>query len=200
MKRFLLLSVIILLAISTHARLQPQLDENPKTNSSTLNGFQISKYAIGSGGVIAAHSSSHMHAATLGQSAVDSSSNSQYQVFAGFWFNGDIAVGLEQAEDMLLPGVYALEQNYPNPFNPQTTIEYALPAISHVVLEIFDITGQRVVRLVDETQTPGHQSLTWKGHNEAGNPVSSGIYFYRITAQPAAGQLFIQTRKMMLIK
>jgi hypothetical protein len=75
-----------------------------------------------------------------------------------------------------------LYQNHPNPFNPTTTIRYFLPHASWVTLEIYDVAGRRVTRLVNEDQTKEIHSVKWNGKNMNGNSVSSGIYFYRLKA------------------
>jgi len=92
--------------------------------------------------------------------------------------------------EIVLPTVFGLSQNYPNPFNPATTFEYALPERSHVKLEIFNVLGQRVVTLLDETQEPGYKGLTWNAPN-----LASGVYFYRLTAGD-----FCETKRMMVLK
>jgi hypothetical protein len=76
-----------------------------------------------------------------------------------------------------LPKVYALEQNYPNPFNPTTTIRYALPKQSHVVLEVYDILGRQVKTLVNEMERAGEYSVVFDGRS-----LASGVYIYRIVA------------------
>ncbi len=88
-----------------------------------------------------------------------------------------------------------LAQNHPNPFNPTTQIEYTLPAGGHVTLDIFDASGRLVRRLVDSVQEFGPHSETWTGTDQAGKPVSSGVYFYHLnTAQ--GGEM----KKMMLVR
>jgi len=89
-----------------------------------------------------------------------------------------------------IPREYSLEQNYPNPFNPTTLIRYALPAETRVVLKIYNILGEEVATLVDETEEPGSRSVTWNANN-----VPSGIYVYRLVT----GR-FSDVRKMVLIK
>lgn len=88
-----------------------------------------------------------------------------------------------------------LYQNYPNPFNPVTTISYYLPVTAHAVLEIYDVSGRKVVCLVDEYKESGRHTVQWSGRDGLGNPVSSGIYFYRLRA----GKDII-SRKMSLLQ
>jgi len=94
-----------------------------------------------------------------------------------------------------LPKEFALYQNYPNPFNPITTIRYDLPKIGKVSLRVYDLLGQEVATLVDETQEAGYKSVRWNSTNHAGNFVASGVYFYRLEV----GQ-FVDIKKLMVIK
>ena len=75
-----------------------------------------------------------------------------------------------------------LSQNLPNPFNPVTTISYYLPDAAHVLLEIYDVSGKKVACLVDEYEESGRHAVQWSGQDECVNPVSSGVYFYRLRA------------------
>ena len=75
-----------------------------------------------------------------------------------------------------------LNQNYPNPFNPSTVIRYYLPADDHVILEIFDVSGRRIARLLDRPEKKGHHIFEWNGRDQFDRPVSSGLYFYRLRA------------------
>ncbi|MCK4971284.1 MAG: T9SS type A sorting domain-containing protein, partial [Thermoplasmata archaeon] len=80
------------------------------------------------------------------------------------------------------PGL-VLGHNYPNPFNPATSITYAIPegtSTSHVNLSIYDVGGRLVKQLVNESQTPGNHTVTWRGLDERGFRVSGGVYFYRL--------------------
>jgi hypothetical protein len=94
-----------------------------------------------------------------------------------------------------LPIDYALEQNYPNPFNPTTTIEYGLPVDGHVTINVYNVLGQEVRRLVDDDQTAGKHNVLWDGTDDAGAAVATGVYLYRIEAGP-----FTASRSMLLIK
>jgi hypothetical protein len=83
--------------------------------------------------------------------------------------------------DVQLPDELSLHQNFPNPFNPETKILFTLPTKSNVRLDIFDVLGRRVFELVDREMDPGSYGIIWKGTDRDGNPVSSGVYFYRLT-------------------
>jgi hypothetical protein len=95
----------------------------------------------------------------------------------------------------LVPTEFRLEQNYPNPFNPETTIRYQLAKRANVVLEVYNMLGQRVRALVEHEQTAGVHTVMWDGHNEAGHEVAAGVYLYRLRA----GE-FVATRKLALIR
>jgi hypothetical protein len=88
-----------------------------------------------------------------------------------------------------------LDQNRPNPFNPSTSIDFYLPRDAQVTLSIFDVSGQLVRTLVDQTTRFGHHSAVWNGMDANGNQVSSGVYFYRLQT----GKRVI-TKKMVVVK
>ena len=107
---------------------------------------------------------------------------------------------------------YRLEQNYPNPFNPTTTISYCVPSTEQrarsgekgldsglnafrTTLKIYNLLGQEVRTLVEETRKAGYYTVTWNGRDNTGNEVSSGVYFYRINAGD-----YTATKRMVLIK
>ena len=94
-----------------------------------------------------------------------------------------------------LPLTPGLEPNYPNPFNSSTTIRYHIVESAQVQLDIFDLTGQRVKSLVNETHVPGSYEIMWDGTNEGRVSVSSGLYFTKLEV----GE-FTEVRKMMLMK
>ncbi|HTY01107.1 MAG TPA: T9SS type A sorting domain-containing protein, partial [Bacteroidota bacterium] len=88
------------------------------------------------------------------------------------------------------PTSFALSQNYPNPFNPTTVITYTLPRQSEVTLKVYNLLGQLVSTLVNETQTGGTYSVQFNASR-----LSSGTYFYHLHA----GQ-YNDVRTMMLVK
>ncbi len=101
----------------------------------------------------------------------------------------------ESGDEPDIPIAFALENNYPNPFNPTTTIAFSIPSGDVIKIEIFNILGQRVRMLLDEYRVPGRHGIIWDGRNNAGDEVSSGVYFARLsTSQDVA------TRKMVLLK
>lgn len=88
-----------------------------------------------------------------------------------------------------------LVQNHPNPFNPSTTLAFSLAQDAEVTLRIFDVCGALVRTLVDEHRAKGVHRIRWDGTNEAGAPVASGVYFYKLVAGS-----FSDTKKMTLLK
>ncbi|MEJ2721741.1 MAG: T9SS type A sorting domain-containing protein [bacterium] len=91
-----------------------------------------------------------------------------------------------------------LYQNYPNPFNPTTTIRYSIKERGRVSLRIYNAAGQLVRTLVDEIQSPREAgySVLWNGRNDAGMPVASGVYMYKLTAERG----FQDVKKLVLLK
>lgn len=86
-------------------------------------------------------------------------------------------------------------QNYPNPFNPSTTITYQIPNTSNVILRIYDINGQLVKELLNETQAEGEYHVTWNGKNEKNMIVGSGVYIYTVSSDKQ-----IVSKQMILLK
>ncbi len=94
-----------------------------------------------------------------------------------------------------IPAQFEVSQNYPNPFNPETSIRFGLPAASRVTLEIFNVLGQRIYLEESGLLNAGYHVLHWNGKNTSGMDVSSGIYFYKISA----GKNY-RLRKLMLLR
>jgi hypothetical protein len=93
-------------------------------------------------------------------------------------------------EDESMPGNFFLYQNYPNPFNTSTVISCQLRVSSNLLLEIYDVLGNKIVTLVNEEKQPGTYKINFDGSN-----LSSAIYFYTLTAGD-----FKSTKKLMLLK
>ncbi len=93
------------------------------------------------------------------------------------------------------PAQFILEKNYPNPFNPVTTIEFTVPRSAEVVINIYNMLGQKVRTLVDANLSSGKHTAVWNGQSDAGVPLSSGLYFYRLTSGST-----VLVKRMMLLK
>jgi len=94
------------------------------------------------------------------------------------------------------PETFILEQNYPNPFNPQTTIGFNLPASEKVSVSVYNLKGEMVKTLIDNSHyQAGKHTVFWDGTDAFGNKVSTGVYYYRFQAGN-----FTKTKNMTMIK
>ena len=98
-------------------------------------------------------------------------------------------------EHVELPTRIELVQNYPNPFNPSTTIKFGLPDEGKIKLVIYNVLGQKVRELINESREAGFHTAIWNGKNDMGQQVSSGLYIYRLETLKG-----VQSKKMLLIK
>jgi len=103
------------------------------------------------------------------------------------------SLGIDQ--DHVLPTGMSLGQNYPNPFNPVTTLTYELSEDALVSMSVHDVSGRLVKNLIHGYQTAGHGTIKWDATNNSGQPVSAGVYLYKIQI----GDM-MQTKKMVLLK
>lgn len=103
-------------------------------------------------------------------------------------YDGGRATVVEEESAADMPLEFSLSQNYPNPFNGFTTIEYEIPDLDNdeksgnVRLTIYNMLGQRVRELVNDTQMPGKYTVTWDGRNANGVGVASAQYIYYLAA------------------
>lgn len=88
------------------------------------------------------------------------------------------------------PAGFKISQNYPNPFNPTTKIDFAIPKKEFVMLTVYDMLGNEIATLVNEVKNAGRYVVDFNG-----SKLSSGTYFYRITA----GE-YTETKKMLFVK
>ena len=102
-------------------------------------------------------------------------------------YSGSTAVTVSKPSK---PDVFALEQNFPNPFNPSTTIQFCVPRAGRVLVEVFDVRGTRVAKLVDGAVLSGDHAIVWNA-----SPVPSGTYFLRLVYDG-----FSLARKLLLIR
>jgi len=88
-----------------------------------------------------------------------------------------------------------LQGNYPNPFNPDTNILFYIPSDQHVILEIFNIKGQKITTILEKYMPRGQHHVVWNGKDDQGNNVGNGLYFYRMKASD-----YVSIKKMILLK
>jgi len=97
---------------------------------------------------------------------------------------------LHGINNSFIPESFTLLQNYPNPFNPVTNIKFSIPRSSFVKINVFDITGKEVTKLVNENMNAGSYTVDFNASD-----LATGVYLYRIDADG-----FTDVKKMMLIK
>lgn len=99
--------------------------------------------------------------------------------------------------DLLVTGTYQLLPNYPNPFNPETTIPFEIGGSQDVAtkLSVYNIIGQQVAVPLDKILSPGLYEIPWDGRDSSGREVSTGLYFYELSAAN-----FRMLGKMILLK
>ncbi len=116
--------------------------------------------------------------------------------------NPNALIALSSAGKGVLPKAFALRQNYPNPFNPTTRIDYELPERSKVHLSIYNLLGQEIQTIHDETEDAGYRSIDWNPSKGGGHDLASGIYFIRLNAASAShpDRTYTETRKVLLIR
>ncbi|MDR3628073.1 MAG: exo-alpha-sialidase [Ignavibacteriaceae bacterium] len=93
------------------------------------------------------------------------------------------------------PNDFHLMQNYPNPFNPGTFISYNIPFYTNVLLEIYNIQGEKIKTLINKAQPSGRYSVYWNGKDENEHSVSSGVYFYNLYSKG-----YSTSKKMIFLK
>ena len=112
-------------------------------------------------------------------------------------------VSMEYRRSDAVPGSYAVLQNYPNPFNATTTIHYDIKpetggnqnlAVQRTVLAVYDSRGRRIRTLADTYLDPGEYWAIWDGRDDAGRPMSSGIYIIRLEVE----SVFKQVKTVLL--
>ena len=101
------------------------------------------------------------------------------------------------SNEEIAPTFYTLHQNYPNPFNPSTKISWQSPVRSWQTIKVFDVIGNEIATLVNEEKEAGYHSIDFNVSD-----LPSGIYFYQFNAGPSSssGQVFIETKKMLLLR
>jgi flagellar hook assembly protein FlgD len=102
---------------------------------------------------------------------------------------------VEVDEDAPISSEFKLHGNYPNPFNPSTKIKFSTEMLSNVTLNVYSLIGEKVYTADQGMMNAGTYDISWYGVDNAGNKVSSGVYFYEIQSNDR-----IAKGKMLLMK
>ncbi len=134
-------------------------------------------------------------------SSQDNETNPNFSDASSFGRLSSLTTGVTDDQDRTgLPARFALAQNFPNPFNPETAIRYTLPAESQVKLAVYDLSGRLVATLSEGAKSAGEHEARWNGRDSFGNPVTSGLYLYRLEASARHGGAITLTRKLTVLK
>ena len=117
--------------------------------------------------------------------------NNEWQVTVEY--ESDIIINDQLSNEPAIPNEHILFQNYPNPFNPETMIEFEVISLDHI--NIFDLKGNLILELADQSFSPGEYSVAWDGKDKKGESLSSGLYIYQYKS--SMGSI---TKKMLLAK
>ena len=98
-------------------------------------------------------------------------------------------------DDYLIPRDYILHQNYPNPFNPSTIISFSLNKEEFVSIDIYDMTGKHIVRLLNGKKKVGTHSINWSGRDKNDALITTGQYLYQLRTSSSSTVM-----KMLFIK
>ena len=168
-------------------------------SNGTVVGYEGSIYRTTDGGIIWAEQSSGTTNNLLDVCFIDT--NNGWLVGEGgtilYTTNGGVSFIEEEVIDEVPTG-FLLSQNFPNPFNPSTSIKYQVASISFVSLVVYDILGNEIETLINEEKSAGTYEITWYAAN-----LPSGVYFYQLKTvdlSTGSGQVFLQTKKMILMK
>jgi len=155
-------------------------------------GQYLLRNSVLAGGQGVSSATSNVLSSTLGQPFAGSMTGGGtpgYCNVLGFWYvRQSVVTGLNAGS--AVPTEFRLEQNYPNPFNPKTVVRGQWPVISDVRLVVYDLLGREVAMLADGRYPAGRYTFTFDGSS-----LSSGVYFYRLTAGSNTA-----VRKMTLMK
>jgi len=117
---------------------------------------------------------------------------------------GSYIVNTVRQTSTTIPGGYSLYQNYPNPFNPTTTLKFDIQQSAITDISVYNMLGQKVSTLVARQLTPGTYTTEWNGTNDQGMPVTSGVYFVRMSAKGTGSdgltESFSAVRKLVFMK
>ena len=137
-----------------------------------------------------ASSSNFTASVTVGQAMVGRGESAAYQNRLGFWEAASPGVPTAVGDDVVPVFTDQLQNCAPNPFNPATVIRFSLSRTADVRLDIYDLRGRRIERLLDEPREPGFHTLDYRPAN-----LASGVYILEMRAGTFRG-----TQRLVLLK
>lgn len=152
---------------------------------SDAQSYKLKRWVFGSGGMVAETNSNGMKiSGILGQLAIERISNAGfgtgYTVYQGFWVPDK-----DQGTSVTDIPAGASISNYPNPFSSSTTIEYTLPGLSLVNLNIYDVSGKKVYS-IELGIKEGTNRIDWNAKDMSGVDLGSGSYIVELSVEPAS--------------
>ena len=154
-----------------------------------------------SGGAVGVAGGSYRLAGTLGEAGVvGRTAGGSFVVVEGFWRPGlgYVSAVAPDPQDPAAEGAVfanALARNHPNPFSGGTTLAFSVARLADVSLDIFDLAGRHVRRLVGTTMPAGRHDAHWDGRDDRGAPVASGLYHARLTIDS-----WTATKRMLMVR
>ena len=116
--------------------------------------------------------------ATIGQGFVGEQQSDNTILSAGLW--GSISSILLEVDD-LVPMEFAISNAYPNPFNPTVNIDFSIPEVADINIQIFDLLGRSVFSHKQQFSAPGNYKFKWNGLTNSGTSIASGVYLVNIS-------------------
>lgn len=184
MNKYLKHSSVIGCAVLVFLVRQPYVLGQSSTN------YSIQKDVMDQGGSVSSSENYQVIDAVGQPEPIGTSASQGYIESSGFFTGGGVSTGIVEEAALTIPTEFQLCQNFPNPFNPSTSIIYRLEKRMSVLLEVYNILGQKVETLIDGSQEAGEHQVRW-----AGRSVPSGVYLCRMKAGK-----FTETRKMLLLR
>ncbi len=151
--------------------------------------YHISNSVIGNGGIVQT-GAKHSIIGTVGQPVEGISTCISYNTCFGYWYIDNRGFVPILVDDISYPDSFRLLGNYPNPFNPSTNIQFELPEESHVRFDIYSISGQKVITLMDSQLGAGSHVVKWEPDG-----LSAGLYVYSLRTGNKS-----ETGKMLYLK
>jgi len=108
---------------------------------------------------------------------------------------GVVSTAVREERNDGVPQDFALTQNFPNPFNSSTEIHFSLPTDGRATLSVYNLLGQKVAALMDESREAGSYTAVWKGLDDRGHRLASGVYLYSLQVGD-----WSLTRKLVLLQ